>query len=215
MLHFKSIFATLLSISFAVSFSLVFISLEMSMAVRVYANTTALSEQKEGLGNSKVIHKLSTSYPQGIGQTTQLNKNSTNPAKVAMEELKKIETITSKPLKLAKTPKTVKPKTTNQNQAPKPIARFEGNLEALIQESCHQNGCNGEQLTRVMYCESGGRSNATNGIHKGIFQFNPNTFNANSKRAGLEGADIWNAEHQVKVASWMFGNGQAHQWSCK
>ncbi len=90
-----------------------------------------------------------------------------------------------------------------------------GDFEGSIRTACSQYGCDAEQLIRVMYCESGGRSNAVNGIHSGIFQFNPNTFRANAKRVGLVDADIWNPYHQITVAAWMFANGQAWQWQCK
>jgi SLT domain-containing protein len=66
-----------------------------------------------------------------------------------------------------------------------------------------------------MYCESGGRSNAVNGVYSGLFQFHPNTFQANANRIGLTNADIWNPYHQIQVAAWMFANGQAWQWGCK
>ncbi|GEM_PF-1352899 len=90
-----------------------------------------------------------------------------------------------------------------------------GDFEGSIRTACSQYGCDPEQLIRVMYCESGGRSNAVNGIHSGIFQFNPNTFKSNAKRVGLVDADIWNPYHQITVAAWMFANGQAWQWQCK
>ncbi len=94
-------------------------------------------------------------------------------------------------------------------------ARVMGDFETAIRSACDTYGCNSEQLIRVMYCESGGRSNAVNGIHSGLFQFNPKTFQTNAKRIGLVNADIWNPYHQIQVAAWMFANGQAWQWTCK
>lgn len=93
--------------------------------------------------------------------------------------------------------------------------RIFGDFEGAIRSSCAIYGCNPEQLIRVMYCESGGRSNAVNGIHKGLFQFNPRTFEVNARRAGVPGANIWDPYSQITVAAWMFANGQAWQWSCK
>jgi TolA-binding protein len=89
--------------------------------------------------------------------------------------------------------------------------------EARIGYWCGVYGCNTTQLIRVMYCESGGRTNAKNpsGPYSGLFQFHPNTFAANAARVGISGANIWNGEHQVQTASWMFANGQASQWECK
>jgi Transglycosylase SLT domain len=88
-------------------------------------------------------------------------------------------------------------------------------LSILINAKCIEFGCNPEQLLRVMYCESGGRNVVGSGTYIGIFQFLPSTFNANAKRVGIMNADIWNMEHQVIVATWMFSKGQAGQWGCK
>ncbi len=94
-------------------------------------------------------------------------------------------------------------------------ARVMGDFETTIRSACNTYGCYPEQLIRVMYCESGGRSNAVNGVYSGLFQFHPNTFRANANRIGLTNADIWNPYHQIQVAAWMFANGQAWQWGCK
>jgi len=102
----------------------------------------------------------------------------------------------------------------SKNSNPQPV-RITGNFESTIRSACNNYGCNPEQLIRVMYCESGGRSNAVNGVYSGLFQFHPNTFRANANRIGLTNADIWNPYHQIQVAAWMFANGQAWQWECK
>jgi len=89
-------------------------------------------------------------------------------------------------------------------------------VEGLIRSNCELQGCNSEQLIRIMYCESGGRTNAYNPSGaSGVFQFMPRTFAANAKRAGIENADIWNGEQQVRVAAYMFARNQAWQWVCK
>ena len=93
--------------------------------------------------------------------------------------------------------------------------QINGDFEGAIRAKCAAYGCDSTQVIRVMYCESGGRSNAVNGIHKGLFQFNPNTFQANAKRVGLSNPNIWDPWQQITVATWMFANGQAWQWSCK
>jgi soluble lytic murein transglycosylase-like protein len=90
--------------------------------------------------------------------------------------------------------------------------------ESLIRERCDALGCDANQLIRVMYCESGGRANAVNrqgSGASGLFQFMPRTFSANAARIGLAGASIWDARAQIYVATYMFANGQAWQWSCK
>jgi len=90
--------------------------------------------------------------------------------------------------------------------------------EDLIRERCSVLGCDANQLIRVMYCESGGRANAVNrggSGASGLFQFMPRTFAANAARIGMAEASIWDARAQIYVATYMFANGQAWQWSCK
>jgi len=95
-------------------------------------------------------------------------------------------------------------------------ARVSGNFEDEIRARCAEYGCNPEQLIRIMYCESGGRSNAKNPSGaSGLFQFMPRTFSANAARMGMSGASIWDPYAQIRVAAWMFANGQAWQWTCK
>jgi hypothetical protein len=95
-------------------------------------------------------------------------------------------------------------------------AQVNGDFEGQIRANCAIHGCNSTQVIRVMYCESGGRSNARNASGaSGLFQFMPRTFYANAKRVGLQGANIWNPTHQIQIATWMFANGQAWQWVCK
>jgi Transglycosylase SLT domain len=105
----------------------------------------------------------------------------------------------------------VEPQLSESQSSTKPLTYNE-----LIDYYCNKYKCNTSQLKRVMMCESTNNPKARNGIHIGLFQFNPNTFNAYAKKAGLpSNSDIWDANNQINVASWMFANGQAHQWSCK
>jgi hypothetical protein len=87
--------------------------------------------------------------------------------------------------------------------------------EDLVKFYCQKYSCSSAQLLRVMRCESGGNYKAANGIYSGLFQFSPSTFSANAAKAGLKNADIWNTEHQIQTAAYMFAEGQAGQWSCK
>lgn len=114
--------------------------------------------------------------------------------------------------------KIIKPTAPLVNQS-KPIiskpAQTE-NWEGRIDYWCGIYKCNRDQLIRVMYCESGARTNASNPSGaSGLFQFMPGTFKGNAKRINLVDANIWNGEHQTQVAAYMFSIGQARQWSCK
>jgi len=104
-------------------------------------------------------------------------------------------------------------------RASKPIissSQINGDFESAIRNRCAAVGCNPEQVIRIMYCESGGRSNAYNSSGaSGLFQFMPRTFQANASRIGITNPDIWNPWQQIDTATYMFANGQAWQWSCK
>jgi hypothetical protein len=90
-------------------------------------------------------------------------------------------------------------------------------FEDLIRQRCQQVGCNSTQVIRVMYCESGGRSNAKNPYSSasGLFQYMPPTYLSFSSMAGFPGADIWNPYDQINVTTWAFANGYARHWVCK
>jgi soluble lytic murein transglycosylase-like protein len=91
-----------------------------------------------------------------------------------------------------------------------------GSYSNQIIQWCSVYGCNPSQLIRVMMCESSGNAMASNnGKYLGLFQFHLNTFRSYAGMMGLSGADIWNPAHQIQVATWMFANGQAYQWTCK
>ena len=108
-------------------------------------------------------------------------------------------------------------KTTVQQPQPTAVASVSGDFQSAIYTACGNFGCNPGQLIRVMYCESGGRSNAYNksGPYIGLFQFLSSTFNANARRAGIANPSVWDPYQQINVAAYMFSIGQAGQWSCK
>lgn len=97
------------------------------------------------------------------------------------------------------------------------VASVSGDFQSAIYSACANFGCNAGQLIRVMYCESGGRSNAYNrsGPYIGLFQFLTSTFNANARRIGIANPNIWDPYQQINVAAYMFSIGQSGQWGCK
>jgi hypothetical protein len=103
-------------------------------------------------------------------------------------------------------------------QNPQPaVTAVSGDFQEAIRVACANYGCNPTQLIRVMYCESGGRSNAFNrvGSYIGLFQFSTSTFNANAKRVGIPNPNVWDPYQQINVAAYMFSIGQSRQWTCK
>lgn len=87
-------------------------------------------------------------------------------------------------------------------------AQSASDYEAAIYAACAREGCDGAQLVRVMYCESGG-NHAAIGPHgeRGIFQFHPQ---------GLWPSIAWADPYtQIAVAADAFANGLGWNWVCQ
>ncbi|HET9808394.1 MAG TPA: G5 domain-containing protein [Candidatus Limnocylindria bacterium] len=89
-------------------------------------------------------------------------------------------------------------------------------IEAIIRAAAARWGADPTQLLRVAWCESRYNPLAYNASGaSGLFQFMPRTWAANSVRAGYGGASVFDPVASANTAAYMFGNGQAWQWSCK
>lgn len=66
-------------------------------------------------------------------------------------------------------------------------------------------------LLRKARCESGLNPHASNGVHIGLFQFNPGTF-ASTPYAGR---DPWRAKWNALAAGWMHHVGRGGEWVCR
>lgn len=90
-------------------------------------------------------------------------------------------------------------------------------IERIIRTAAARWGADADQLMRVAYCESHYNSYAFNprAGDSGLFQFIPRTWAANSVRAGYDGASPFDAVANANTAAFMFGQGQAWQWTCK
>lgn len=89
-------------------------------------------------------------------------------------------------------------------------------IEAIIRAAAARWGADPTQLLRVAWCESRYNPLAYNASGaSGLFQFMPRTWAANSVRAGYSGASVFDPVASANTAAYMFGNGQAWQWSCK
>lgn len=82
--------------------------------------------------------------------------------------------------------------------------------EQAIYDACSQYGCDGGQLVRVMYCESGGDMYAVgpNG-ERGIFQYHPQSHNP----AGYAAWDDPYLQIQIAAQDWAAGLG--YLWVCQ
>jgi len=85
-----------------------------------------------------------------------------------------------------------------------------GEWGPYLVEAAEMYGQDPASLYRVMICESGGDSNADNGVCKGLFQFNPGTW------AGTPFGDqsIYDGQAQIKAAAWMWSQGRKGEWTC-
>lgn len=78
--------------------------------------------------------------------------------------------------------------------------------EGAIYDACATYGCDGSQLVRVMYCESGGDPTAYNPVtgDEGLFQINNSIWGV--------GTDPY---AQIQFTAMMFGSGQGYHWVCQ
>jgi hypothetical protein len=90
------------------------------------------------------------------------------------------------------------------------IAYGQGIYEAAIHDACARHGCDGDQLVRVMYCESGGDPSAVgpNG-ERGLFQYHPQSHN-------MAGYWAWEDPYlQIEIAAADWAAGLGGMWSCQ
>lgn len=160
--------------------------------------------------------------PQGSLPDTEIL---TSKAQALIDERIKLETLNKRKAEEARRLESLrlaeeeKKKQSSQSEEAKPVLQSTTpppDFETAIREKCAQYGCNAALVISVMYCESGGRPNASNGgTYIGLFQFLPSTFTANAKRIGITSPNIWDPYQQIDVATWMFSRGQERQWpSC-
>ena len=172
---------------------------------------TSVSSSVSSISSVAILPTISSDLPKK--QTnTEINKDDKKQVPEIIVEVKTAEKILEKPLeKIINVP----------NQAPKTelnsVIKKAVTYEDMIVENCANFGCNPSTVSRIMNCESSGNQNARNGIHIGLFQFNPETFRsfASPKFANLPNASINSGADQVYVATWMMANGYTSQWSCR
>lgn len=85
-------------------------------------------------------------------------------------------------------------------------ASAQSGYESAIYDACARHGCNGDQLVRVMYCESGGNPYAVNPVtgDYGLMQINLNVW-----------GPITDPYAQIEFAAHMFATGQGYHWVCQ
>ena len=88
---------------------------------------------------------------------------------------------------------------------------------ALIRDYSIKYNVDPERSIRIAKCESGFNplAKSKTGKFKGLFQFMNSTWVANAKRLSLENPDVFNPEHNIQIATWMFSQNQYSQWGCK
>lgn len=86
-------------------------------------------------------------------------------------------------------------------------------IPTLVRRAAIEEGADPELALAIAWCESRFDPRAFNprARDSGLFQFIPSTWAANSVRAGLAGADVFDPEANARTASWMLARGQAYQ----
>lgn len=87
-------------------------------------------------------------------------------------------------------------------------ATAQSGYEAAIYDACARYGCNGDQLVRVMYCESEGNPGAIgpNG-ERGLFQYHPYGHNPGAAWVG--------PYEQIEIAAQEWAAGLGYLWVCQ
>lgn len=101
---------------------------------------------------------------------------------------------------------------------PPPVNLPPGSVGAIIAAAFAPYGAVGVAWgLAVARCESGLNPHSYNPAgYYGLFQFAMSTFLNNSAKAGYgyTSNDIWDATANARVAAYMYGQGQQHQWGC-
>ncbi len=90
-------------------------------------------------------------------------------------------------------------------------------IERIIREAAERWGADPVQLMRVAWCESRYNPNAFNPTANdtGLFQFIPETWRRESRRAGYEGVSAFDAVASANTAAMLFAEGKSRLWTCK
>lgn len=100
-----------------------------------------------------------------------------------------------------------------QRTVPPPPAE----IERIISEAAERWGADPVQLMRVAWCESRYNPNAYNPTAQdtGLFQFIPETWRRESRRAGYGGASAYDPVASANTAAMLFAEGKSRLWTCK
>ena len=89
-------------------------------------------------------------------------------------------------------------------------AAAQGGYEAAIYDACARYGCNGDQLVRVVDCETGGTWDpgvvGPNG-ERGLFQYHPQGHNPGAAWVG--------PYEQIEIAAYEWSQGLGYLWVCQ
>ena len=90
-------------------------------------------------------------------------------------------------------------------------------IERIIREAAETWGADPAQLMRVAWCESRYNPNAYNPTAQdtGLFQFIPETWRRESRRAGYGGASAFDPVASANTAAMLFAEGKSRLWTCK
>jgi len=89
--------------------------------------------------------------------------------------------------------------------------------ESRVRYHCSIRNLNCDTVLRIMYCESGGRSNAFNPSSgaSGLFQQLQIYWDARAKQYGVAGTSPFDGEANIIVSLGMMEKGMMSHWECK
>ncbi len=181
------------------------------------------SSSSSSQSSSSIVSQISSPSISNVSVSSAIAEAKIIPAQPELVIEKTVEKVVEKIEEPAVTPTESEPviqtpPTPQVIETPQPVQPEVKSLNSMtyreqIQYWCGQYGCNGDRVTRVMVCESGGRSNAYGpGGYIGLFQFSTASFWNYSRLSGILVTDPYNGSEQVRLATWMYSNGYAGSW---
>lgn len=122
--------------------------------------------------------------------------------------------ITEETVATSTTTPTKKPTPTPTKAAPTPTASLSVEVSGFVDRFSAQYGVDPNVIRHVAICESGYRSNATNGPYVGLFQFGAATWENIRKEMGEETApDLrYSAEESIQTAAYVLSRNKGGIW---
>ncbi len=104
--------------------------------------------------------------------------------------------------------------TPTNSPTPTPMNITSAQLDEWFTTYANHYSVDRQKLWNIAACETGLRTNATNWIYAGMYQFSPNTWTANRKLMGMDtNPDLrFNAEESIRTAAFVLSTRGPSAW---